>query len=1292
MADIKIMLVEDENIEAMDIKRILESFGYQVPYVASYAEEAVQKAQEINPDVVLMDIVLKGQSNGIDAASQIKKLGIPVIYLTAHSEDSTMERAKVTEPYGYIIKPFDPKNLKNTIELALFKSEMEQQLKEIIHGSPIPQFVLDKNHRVIYWNKALEKYSGIKGEKIIGTKNHWKAFYDKERPCMADLLLDDTLGTVAQWYEGKFRKSELLDEAYGATDFFPKVGEKGKWLYFTATTIKNSKGKIIGAIETLEDITSRKEAEIELKNSETRYRTILENIQDAYFKSDQDGKIIMTSPSAAKMYGYGSPEDMIGIPAEKLYKKSEDRILIMEILKKHDMVTDFEGEGQRKDGTSFWVSLNAQYYHDDQGQIHGIEGFVRDITERKIAEKRINKLYRLYATLSQINQAVVRINNKEELFKTICRVCVDFGNFQMAWIGLIDTETGDVIPVEHYGHEEGYLEKIKLNIYDEPAEDRPLIKAIGKGDFFIIKNIEKDLITPWRDEALKRNYMSFAAIPLKLKGELIATLNIYSTEPDFFTDDEIDLIREMAMDISFALDSIQLQKERGEFEKALKESERNYRELVDTSMVATYKTTLDGEIIFANEAMARIFHYDDVDDLKTINIKSIYKNPEDRAAFISKVQKDGFITDYELETIGKDGKTVNVLLSASLADGVLTGMFMDITDRKRAEVALRKSEESYRFLTENMNDIVWTQDMNLKTIYVTPSIQKVLGFTPNERKRQPVTEQLTPESLSVVMEVLSNELMLEKQGVTDPDRSIKLELEYYHKDGSTRWLENVISGIRDENGKLIGLHGASRDITERKNSEEALRQSEERFRALIYNSTDLIRILDREGHIIFDSPSSERILGYPKGFFIGKNPLDFIHPEDRARVHDDLDEVYEKRNPGTPTEFRIQKADGEYLPVESISQNMIDVPSIEGIVATIHPIKERKEMEEALRDSEEKYRSLFESDPDYTVLVGLDGVILDANTATVNFTGLSKEQLIGKNFTGLGIFPDEDATLQLENFTRAIKTQDVQAFQCKIFNKKGNYSWIESKLVPLEKNGVVNSVLVIATDVTERKSATDQLKDSLAEKEVLLKEIHHRVKNNMQIISSLLNLQSQHVDDDEVAVDVLKESQNRVKSMAMIHEKLYQSNDFTSIQFDNYIERLVKELFYSYHINQEQIKPVINVGDIVLNIETAIPCGLIISELISNSLKHAFHDEMKGKVIVSLQSCHDEGYNNKYVLIVSDTGNGFPEDINFRNTESLGLQLVGSLVNQINGEITLDKSNGTAFKIIFEGLEYNQRV
>jgi two-component sensor histidine kinase/CheY-like chemotaxis protein len=213
----------------------------------------------------------------------------------------------------------------------------------------------------------------------------------------------------------------------------------------------------------------------------------------------------------------------------------------------------------------------------------------------------------------------------------------------------------------------------------------------------------------------------------------------------------------------------------------------------------------------------------------------------------------------------------------------------------------------------------------------------------------------------------------------------------------------------------------------------------------------------------------------------------------------------------------------------------------------------------------------------------------------------------------------------------------------------------------------------------ERKQTEEELKTSIYERDVLLKETHHRVKNNMQVIHSLLNLQTHYAENRE-AVNVLKESQNRVKSMGMIHEKLYNSTDRSKINFSDYVHGLTSNLLTSYKMS-EKILPVIEIGDLELNLETSILCGLIINELVSNSLKYAFPNTEIGEIHVSLNLV-----DNKYELIISDNGIGIPEDIDFRNTDSLGFQLVNNITSQLEGQIKLDKNVGTKFIINFENL------
>ncbi|WP_321506955.1 PAS domain S-box protein [uncultured Methanoregula sp.] len=278
--------------------------------------------------------------------------------------------------------------------------DSENKLSAIVRGSPIPQFVIDKNHTVIQWNKALESYSGIPAKDVIGTNQQWRAFYPEERPCMADLLVEGRIEKIPRWYTGKYRKSLLIEDAYEATDFFPHMGKTGTWLHFTAAPIRDAQGVVIGAVETLDDITDRKNAENNLRESEEKYRTILNNIQDTFYRSDRDGNLVMMSPSGARLLGFDSTDELMGWNiAEKLYADPADRTRFLEAMKKTGSVEDYPVDLKRKDGSVVTVSTNSHFYSDASGNLLGVEGIFRDITEHRHAEESLKASENLYRTI-----------------------------------------------------------------------------------------------------------------------------------------------------------------------------------------------------------------------------------------------------------------------------------------------------------------------------------------------------------------------------------------------------------------------------------------------------------------------------------------------------------------------------------------------------------------------------------------------------------------------------------------------------------------------------------------------------------------------------------------------------------------------------------------------------------------------------------------------------------------------------------------------------------------------------
>jgi len=252
------------------------------------------------------------------------------------------------------------------------------------------------------------------------------------------------------------------------------------------------------------------------------------------------------------------------------------------------------------------------------------------------------------------------------------------------------------------------------------------------------------------------------------------------------------------------------------------------------------------------------------------------------------------------------------------------------------------------------------------------------------------------------------------------------------------------------------------------------------------------------------------------------------------------------------------------------------------------------------------------------------------------------------------------------------------------------------KKIPVEVNNHLfrlngrTVALAISRDITERKKTEELLKKSLDEKEMLLREIYHRVKNNLMVISSLLNLQSRYIKDKKT-LDIFRESQNRAKSMALIHERLYNSNDLKRINFGEYIRTLAMDLFRTYISDSSHIKLNMDVEDIMLDINTAVPLGLIVNELVSNSMKHAFHNDSPENRIEDEINIKFKSKDDDFILIVSDNGIGFPEGLNFKNTDTLGLRLVNSLTDQIHGKIQLKKDKGTEFTIIFRELDYKNK-
>jgi len=589
-------------------------------------------------------------------------------------------------------------------------------------------------------------------------------------------------------------------------------------------------------------------------------------------------------------------------------------------------------------------------------------------------------------------------------------------------------------------------------------------------------------------------------------------------------------------------------------------------------------------------------------------------------------------------------------------------------DLKQAEKALKESREKYKTIIENLSEIIQIVDSEGVISYVSPSVQRILGYKPEEVIGRPSVDFVHPDDLQKVS--LGFEEAYKK-----PDKPTKVACRCKHKNGTWRVIEGIGTNCFDK-PSINGFLSVMQDITERKRNEEALHNSEEFSLSLLSNSPYPILVINADTSIKYVNPAMERLTGFSSADIVGiKAPYPWWTEETLKKTSRDLKQAFQKG--AGQFEESFQKKNGDRFQVEITSRPVIQEGKLKYYLAMCVDISERKQAEEELKSSEERLKIMFEYAPDAYYLNDRKGTFIDGNIAAEEITGYKKEELIGKSFLKLKLLPTKMIPKAAKLLALNIIGKPTGPNEFVLNRKDGTQVPVEIMTYPVKIKGKMVA-LGIARDITERKKTEEKMKASLKEKEVLLKEIHHRVKNNMQIISSLLNLQSAKIKDKNMQ-EIYKVSQDRIRTMALIHEKLYKSEDLASINFAKYIQSLTVHLFHSYRVNTDIVRLNTDIEDIHLDINTAIPCALIINELVSNSLKHAFPGGKRGEITVKLHS----DKQGKRTLVVSDNGIGFPEDFDLQKSDSLGLLLVTDLTKQINGTIKFDRIVGVTTRIVF---------
>lgn len=714
--------------------------------------------------------------------------------------------------------------------------------------------------------------------------------------------------------------------------------------------------------------------------------------------------------------------------------------------------------------------------------------------------------------------------------------------------------------------------------------------------------------------------------------------------------------------------------------ETLKRSEEKYREIFEGASELVWTSDLKGNVISVNPVVEKEMGYK-VTEVVGMNIRQLFTEKSFREASEKirfKVEHPDASSFYEIEAVAKNGEHLFYEVNSRLRyrDNMpqsIFGIARNITERKKAEEELNRTRERYTELFNASNDIIYTMDFKGNFTSVNPMAEKLLGYRFDEMGSPNMTQFITPETAKIAFDNIQAKLSGDKS-------STIYEVEFLKKDGSYISLE-INSQLRYENGRPVEIFGIARDVTLRKQAEEELNKTREKYMELFNSSNDIVYTMDFDGNFTSVNKTAEILLGLRFSDLADVNMRSYLTPESARRALADVVKKLRGQNENTVYEVDFIKKDGGIVTFEINSQVRYKNGEPFEVFGIARDVTERKKAIEALRNSEEKYRMIFENAPLGIMTADIRGNILEINPVLLQMLG-SKSVQETKNINVLSFPPMVLAGL-VEKFVKCIETGEPVISEHTYTSRWGKT--LETRIYTkpiINPKGKIIGFQTIVEDITEQKENERQIRDALSEKEVLIREIHHRVKNNMQIIISLINMQMQD-STDVLMIKKFRELQQRVRSMSIIHEDLYMSDDLSRINFTSYLERLTNHLLQAYP-NRSNLKLNIKVTDVLLGIDTAIPCGLIINELLSNAFKYAYPEDKYPAGKSCEINIEFASRNNHYQLIVSDNGIGLPPNVEDIKSKSLGLVLVEILVSQLKGTMKINNKKGVRFEIEIE--------
>ncbi|MGB9938915.1 PAS domain S-box protein [Methanosarcina sp.] len=1025
------------------------------------------------------------------------------------------------------------------------------------------------------------------------------------------------------------------------------------------------------------DITDRKRAEEALRASEARYRSLYENSLDGIMLTRPDGTILSANPQACYLFGM-TEEEIRQVGREGVVVRDEK---LAAALKERELTGRMKAEltCRRKDGSTFVCDTTSNLFVDADGSMK-TSTIIRDITERKQLEGQTRLRAEETEKIMEVVPVPILIGHDPQGHNiTGNRMASEF----------YEVETGDNISASVTEARRFFYKGRALT-----ADELPIEQAALKDTD--VRDMEIDMLLP----SGKWKVITMSASPLHdAEGHVRGSVAAF-------------------MDLT----------ERKQAEEALRKSEERYRVLF-TNMTDGFGLV---EVIYDRNGKPYDYRYLELNPAFEL-ILGVKREQLLGRTMLEVFPNAAPVAIEKYSEVALSGKPAHFEIFSQIANryldiyafspekGKLALIIRDVTERKKIEKDLQESEEKYRNIVETASEGIWIGDPEARTIYANKRLTEMLEYAPYEMIGRFAWEFADEKDKPIVKKNIERR----REGIDE-----SYEFKFIRKDCSPLWTIVSSKSLFDKDGKFTGSMSMLTDITRRKEAEAKLKETLDNLESLVKERTAELeeayksleesekRLAEAQkmahiGHWEWDISTEESYWSDELYRIFGRNPqepysayqefLSYVHPDDRDYV---ISAANRAMN-GKPysIDYRIISADGKERTVHMQSEVIFDENNtpvrIKGIV---QDITERKKTEEKLQHTYSRLRAFFDRKIDGIgiIIANVEGKILEANNYYLHMLRFSREELEAGVVNWLEITPpewlqaDEKAIAELRE--HGVSTP----YEKEYLRRDGSRVpvLIANTIFP----GSHGEILAFVLDITERKRTEEALANL---EKIRIKEIHHRIKNNLQVISSLLDLQAETFSRLETCktpevVEAFMESQSRVISMSLIHEELYKGDKIDTLDFAAYLRKLTEDLFSSYKPQNKDISLKLDLEQVYLGMDAAIPLGIIVNELVSNAFKHAFSDRREGEIRINLRRVETFSFESEiigpdkactgengfdYRLEVSDNGRGIPEEIDFENTDSLGLQLVNILVQQIDGCIKLERDHGAKFTIWFSDIE-----